>query len=191
MTSEQVPPPTGAHRGGEGGRGVAVRPRPVSGASGPASASSAAGVAFAVEWQVRPADEALVTEPRPEPTILAVAPRTGFTFDIARALGTVVVTARGTLDAHGARALRHVLEDLIESQGNMDVVVDLHDVVDVDVRCLDVFVTAHGWAVLRGSALSLTGARRRVAQALEETGVSGLVKVTSDRILALPAVIQL
>jgi anti-anti-sigma factor len=110
-----------------------------------------------------------------------------FTVDVARVLGTVVVTARGTIDEVGAGVLEHVLVDLIENQGNMTVVVDLHGVTDMDLGCSDVFVTAHHCAIIRGGQLSLTGVRLRVAQALEATGVNRLVKVTADRILAVPA----
>ena len=56
---------------------------------------------------------------------------------------------------------------------------------EFDPDCLDIFVTAHGWAIMRGGQLSLTGARHRAA-ALEASGVVRLVKVTSDRILAIP-----
>ena len=161
------------------------------------------GAPFAVGWREGPSpSEAGSTSPRPAsamyPTVgaadlgtgvemPAAARTTELTFGVARALGTVVVTAQGVLDEVGACALVHVLGDLIENQGNMAVVVDLHDVTDVDPQCLDIFVTAHHWAIVRGGQLSLTGARLRVARALEETGVNRLVKVTSDRILAFPA----
>ena len=146
--------------------GSVVDARPTAGAGGPPP-STADGPVFAVDWQVRPG-----------------AP---LAFSIARALGTVVVTARGTLDEVGSLVLEHVLYDLIENQGNMTVVVDLHGVTDVVPGCQDIFVTAHGWATIRGGQLTLTGARLRVARALEEAGVNRLVKVTSDRILAVPA----
>lgn len=113
--------------------------------------------------------------------------RRDLTFAVSRALGTVVVTARGTLDAAGSPVLKAVLGDLIDNQGNLAVVVDLHDVTDVDPDCLDIFVTAHGWALMRGGHLSLAGVRHRVAWAFEETGVARLVKMTAERILALPA----
>lgn len=143
---------------------------------------------FAVDWQVRPS----LREARPAELgtgfkVPVPAGGLDFTFGVARALGTVVVTARGMIDEVGARTLVHALGDLIENQGNMTVVVDLHDVTDVDPRCLDIFVTAHNWALIRGGHLSLTGVRLRVARALVDTGVDHLVKVTSDRILAVPA----
>jgi anti-anti-sigma factor len=143
---------------------------------------------FAVDWQVRPPSaEAQAVDQGDAPRIPAAGRRRGLTFDIARVLGTVVVSAQGCLDEVGAQALSHVLDDLIENQGNMAVVVDLDGVTDVDHRCLDIFVTAQHWAVIRGGRLSLTGARRGVARALEVTGVDRLVQVTSDRMLAVPA----
>ena len=121
-----------------------------------------------------------------EPQAPTARQGSAFSFDIARALGTVVVCTRGTLDDRSSLTLRDVLADLIENQGNMTVVVDLHDMTDVDPACLEIFVAAHGWATIRGGHLSLTGARNQVAGALDASGVARLVKVTADRILALP-----
>jgi anti-anti-sigma factor len=150
-----------------------------------ASPSSAAGSRHRTAADGAPS--AVHRQVRPTPLEAGAAETMSFTFGVARALGTVVVTARGVIDEVGACALNHVLSDLVENQGNMTVVVDLHDVTDVDPRCLDIFVAAHHWALIRGGPLSLTGVRLRVARALAETGVDRLVKVTSDRILAVPA----
>ena len=46
---------------------------------------------------------------------------------VRRALGRVVVTVHGELDGPGATILERVLSDLIEDQGNLDVVLDLTD----------------------------------------------------------------
>lgn len=181
MSSELV------HPQADGGGVSVVGAGPWPGA-GSRPRTAAEGSALPPGGQVRRSPpKAASADRRGDVTIPAAAGATGFTFAVARALGTVVVTAGGTIDAIAARALAHVLGDLIENQGNMTVVVDLHDVIDVDPRCLDIFVTAHHWAILRGGQLSLTGSRLRVARALEETGVNRLVAVTSDRILAVPA----
>lgn len=155
---------------------------------------------FAVDWQVDPGSAWIgsgkkeVADPAPVPATAdrwlageGAADGPGFSFAVGRALGTVVVTARGTLDAAGSRVLKAVLGDLIDNQGNLAVVVDLHHVTDVDPECLGIFVTAHGWAVMRGGHLCLAGVGPRVASALEEAGVARLVKMAAARILALPA----
>lgn len=160
---------------------------PDQGGAGPAGLT-ADMLGFSVDWQVG------VSAAEADTGTKALAPQAPtapqgreFGFDIARALGTVVVSARGALDDRSSRLLRDVSTDLIENQGNMTVVVDLHDVTDIDPACLDIFVTAHGWATIRGGHLSITGARGQVARALDASGVARLVKVTADRILALPA----
>lgn len=50
-----------------------------------------------------------------------------FTIAIGRALGAVVVTVHGELDLPGAGHLESVLTDLINSQDQVNLVVDLHD----------------------------------------------------------------
>ena len=143
---------------------------------------------FSVDWQVGVgSSEADAATTAVEPPAPKARPRSEFSFTIARALGTVVVSARGPLDDRSSRTLRDVLTDLIENQGNMTVVVDLHDMTDVDPACLDIFVAAHGLATIRGGHLSLTGARDQVGRALNASGVARLVKVTADRILVVPA----
>ena len=182
MSSELSPPHADPLDGS-----LVIEARPTPGAGGPPP-STAEGPVFAVDWQVRPgAVEADRADPGLRPKTRSAAEATPLAFSIARALGTVVVSARGTLDDVGSLVLEHVLYDLIENQGNMTVVVDLHGVTDVVPGCQDIFVTANGWATIRGGQLTLTGARLRVARALEEAGVNRLVKVTSDRILAVPA----
>ncbi|MGI8776293.1 MAG: STAS domain-containing protein [Acidimicrobiales bacterium] len=64
---------------------------------------------------------------------------TPFSMAIGRALGTVVVTAHGDLDDAGAANLERVLDDLIDGQGNLHVVVDLHDVGAVGPSGLSMF----------------------------------------------------
>lgn len=157
------------------------------GTAGPAG-QAADMLGFSVDWQVRVGSaEADTATTGLEPPASTARQGSEFSFDIARALGTVVVSAWGALDGRSSRTPRDVLADLIENQGNMTVVVDLHGMTDVDPACLDIFVAAHGWATLRGGQLSLTGARDQVAGALDASGVARLVKVTPDRILAVPA----
>jgi anti-anti-sigma factor len=142
---------------------------------------------------LRPSEQVSGVEPTIHPPEIdqqidsGVAPLPRFGFAIARALGTVVVALRGPIDAAGSSVLKTVLGDLIENQGNLAVVIDVHDVTDVEPAGLDVFVIAQGWALVRGGQVVIAGAEHRVARALELAGVARLVKVTSDRILAVPS----
>lgn len=61
-----------------------------------------------------------------------------FSFAISRALGTVVVTLHGELEGDGGAALRPILMDLVEGQGNA-VVVDMRDVKIVSREASEVF----------------------------------------------------
>src|SRR4051794_4742841 len=62
------------------------------------------------------------------------------TLVIGRALGTVVVTVGGDLDATAIDRLERVLTDLIDGQGNLAVAIDLSRAVATP-RAVDTFVT--------------------------------------------------
>ncbi len=79
-----------------------------------------------------------------------------FGIAISRALGTVVVTVHGEIDVPGARHLGSVLADIIDGQGNLDVVVDLHDATAADASGLSMFAVAAEQATERGAALGLS-----------------------------------
>lgn len=55
---------------------------------------------------------------------------------------TVVVTVHGELDLPRAVLLGDILADLIEGQGNMSLLVDLHDATAADAEPLSVFTDA-------------------------------------------------
>ena len=74
---------------------------------------------------------------------------------MARDLGVVVVTARGPLDATSGAVLKDILFDLIEGQGNLRVIVDIHDMAVVDPSSLNVLVEAATLATGRGGRLTL------------------------------------
>jgi hypothetical protein len=61
---------------------------------------------------------------------------------IARALGRVVLTLHGPLDDGAAPRLPGVLVDLIEGQGNLDVVVDTMFAGSLDGGSIEVLVGA-------------------------------------------------
>ncbi|MGH9156187.1 MAG: STAS domain-containing protein, partial [Acidimicrobiales bacterium] len=96
-----------------------------------------------------------------------------------RALGTVVVTVHGDLDGAGAGKLSIVLADLIDGQGNLAVVVDLHDAGASDVGgALAVFAAAARKAGRRGGALRLSYPPDQVHQALQLQGLDHLLWTT-------------
>ncbi len=65
-----------------------------------------------------------------------------FSLVFRRALGKVVVHVHGPLDANTARALKARLVDIIDGQGNRQVVLDLRETTGVDVAGLAVLADA-------------------------------------------------
>lgn len=111
-----------------------------------------------------------------------------FSFAVGRASSTVVVTVRGVLDGAGAGALRRVLADLIEDQGNLAVVVDLRHLALGPESELGVFAWAARCADRRGATLELADPPDDVEAWLEAQGLGradcgggGLVRVPSGR----------
>lgn len=94
---------------------------------------------------------------------------------ISRALGTVVVTVRGELDEAGARHLSGLLIDLIDFQGNLSVVVDLHDATASDGASAQVFADAAERATRRGGSVALATPPVLVDQSLRRQGLGGLI----------------
>jgi anti-anti-sigma factor len=100
------------------------------------------------------------------------------TVGIGRVLGTVVVTLRGSLDREDGRRLRAALKDLIEHQGNRDVVVDLHELRTLDLMGLRVLGVAAGWAGRRGASFRLADPSFAVGGALRSAGLAELILVS-------------
>lgn len=65
----------------------------------------------------------------------------------------MVVDVGGRLVGSGSADLDHVLRDLIEHQGNLNIVVDLHDVDHANPEGLAVLVAVSGLAEERGASL--------------------------------------
>lgn len=105
-------------------------------------------------------------------------PPSAFLFSVGRALGVVVVTVHGTLDASGCAQLEQVLEDLIDNQGNLRVVVDLLDLSRVDPAGLAVFRGAAASASSRGGELIFADPCDAVRRALEAAGLAPAFSVT-------------
>lgn len=97
-----------------------------------------------------------------------------FSFHVAREHGAVVVTVHGDLDLAGASRLGTVLGDLVDDQGNMNVVVDLRDVGEVDMAAAGVFPAAATVARHHGGRLRLRGVPRGVSRAFGAAGPRAL-----------------
>lgn len=74
-------------------------------------------------------------------------------------LSRVVVTLRGALDASVAPRLRPLLWDLIDGQGNLDVVIDLRDVVVIDPEGIGLLMGASERMEQHGGRIEFRGGR--------------------------------
>ena len=93
---------------------------------------------------------------------------------IARSAGTVVVTVRGELDTAQSKHLGGILADLIDGQGNMSIVVDLHEARATDPDCLWILTEAAERAHRRGGTMRLDAAAE-VTSALQLRGLDVFV----------------
>ena len=125
-----------------------------------------------------------VTRDRPELTQgvdvdVPAAPRLKVV--IGRALGTVVVTLHGELSAVTSGMLHDVLLDLIEGQGNLFLVIDMHDVVIPAGARLDGLVAARASLLDRGGRFLLAAPVGPVRGTLEAAGLSEAIEVHPER----------
>jgi anti-anti-sigma regulatory factor len=93
---------------------------------------------------------------------------------VARSAGTVVVTVRGALDATRSRHLGGILADLIDGQGNLSILVDLHDARAAEPDCLWMLTEAAERARRRGGTMRLD-ASPEVTSALQLRGLDTFV----------------
>ncbi|MCA1692987.1 MAG: STAS domain-containing protein [Acidimicrobiales bacterium] len=84
---------------------------------------------------------------------LPLGPRSSFT--IGRARGTVVVTVHGEVELGDWSRLDKVLADIIDAQGNLDVVVDLSEVSSLERAAMPLIVEAARQAHSHGGRLRL------------------------------------
>ena len=104
----------------------------------------------------------------------------GFSFDVSRLSGQVVVTLHGALETSACPVLDRVLRDLIDNQGNMAVVVDLADVTVADMACAGVLLAAASSAARRGGELVLAARPEAVKWALDAADGRGGIAVTGQ-----------
>lgn len=100
---------------------------------------------------------------------------------IARALGAVVVTARGELDLGTSDLLGQNLEDLIDGQGNLFVVVDLRELVVGDTAALGVLAKAKHRMDERGGQFVLASPSPDTDHALRAAGLADAIEVHAER----------
>ncbi len=103
-----------------------------------------------------------------------------FSLRFSRQDAHVLVAVQGDLDADSAPMLRQRLSDLIESQGNLSIVVDLRSTTFIDSSGLTVLVTAHKWLQARGGELRLLGPRRSAHRILQISGLSRILTIVQD-----------
>ncbi len=97
---------------------------------------------------------------------------------IGRALGKVVVTMRGTLDAETAPELRDRLVDLIDGQGNRQLVLELGEITAIDRAGIAVLVDALKRLQRNAGSLVLSGPTEDVVDALASAGVGKAFAIT-------------
>lgn len=107
----------------------------------------------------------------PEPN----TPVQHFSIVIGRQLGTVVVTVHGDLDVGRAGHLGNILADIIDGQGNLSVVVDLHDATTSDPDSLLVFTEAAERARRRGGTVLLNEPHPTLGESLQLRGLDHFV----------------
>ena len=98
---------------------------------------------------------------------------------VARSAGTVVVTVHGELNGEKSTHLGGILADLIDGQGNMSVLVDLHGASATDPDCLWMLTEAAERAHRRGATMRLDAAAE-VTSVLELRGLDVFVDRSAD-----------
>ena len=126
----------------------------------------------------RPVATRPVLSPVPPPAEPLPAPH--FSIVIGRRLGTVVVTVHGQLDMTRAGHLGNILADLIDGQGNLSVVVDLHDATTSEPDSLLVFTEAAERARRRGGTVLLNEPHPTLGEALQLRGLDHFVGTQRD-----------
>ena len=96
---------------------------------------------------------------------------------IARVDGTVVLTLRGVVDEAGGRSLEHLLEDLVDGQGNRHLTVDLAGVETIDRSVLALLVSVAGRALRHGGHLVLRQPSGAVVEVIERARLTDALEV--------------
>lgn len=103
-----------------------------------------------------------------------------FSLVFSRALGKVVVHVHGPLDATNAPALRARMVDIIDGQGNRQVVLDLRQMTGVDVAGLVVLADALKRMEDYGGELVVSGPTASVEEQLRAVGLEKTFGITPE-----------
>ena len=104
----------------------------------------------------------------------------GFSLVFSRSLGKVVVHIQGSLDANTAPALKARLADIIDGQGNRQVVLDLRQMTGVDVAGLMVLADALKRMEDYAGELLLSGPTASVEEQLRAVGLEKTFGITPE-----------
>lgn len=106
--------------------------------------------------------------------------RPKFSLAFSRALGKVVVHVHGPLDATTAPDLEARLVDVIDNQGNRQVVLDLRGMTSIDANGLFVLADALKRMDDHGGELLLSGPARAVEGQLRAVGLEETFGITPE-----------
>lgn len=106
--------------------------------------------------------------------------RPDFSLVFSRALGKVIVHVHGALDANTAPSLKARLGDIIDGQGNRQVVLDLRRMTCVDADGLFVIADALKHMDDSGGELLLSGPTGEVEDQLRAVGLEKTFGITPE-----------
>lgn len=98
-----------------------------------------------------------------------------FSLTFSRNAGSVVVRVAGELDTYTAPMMHERLADVIDGQGNLDIVVDLEGVTFMDSAGVSTVLRAHQRLRIRGGRLSVARPSPAARKVMEITGLDGLL----------------
>jgi anti-anti-sigma factor len=98
----------------------------------------------------------------------------------SRALGKVVVHVHGGLDAYTAPGLKARLVDIIDNQGNRQVVLDLRRTTSIDAAGMGVLTDAQKRMSEYGGQLLISGPTRAVETQLRSLGLEDVFGITPE-----------
>ena len=103
--------------------------------------------------------------------------RPGARLSVGRTGGAILVEVEGELASGSSAAMEHLLRDLIEDQGNMEVIIDLRKVTYADAEALTVLLAGARIARQRRAALVLRDAPEAIERAVDRlTGFKPLAE---------------
>lgn len=102
----------------------------------------------------------------------------GFSLVFSRAFGNVIVHIHGALDAHSAPELKDRLVDVIDGQGNRQVVLDLREMTSIDCAGFAVLIDALKRMQRIGGDLVLSGPTKEVARAFDAADLDKVFVIT-------------